>query len=78
MRVDLAQMRRLRTLAAEPQRGTMPRTRPWPSTDGRFIDQKLEIQELRKALREAIALIDVFEAEDEARRQEAMEMSEWE
>jgi hypothetical protein len=52
--------------------------RPWPSIDGRFIDQKLEIQELRKALREAIALIDVFEAEDEARRQEAMEMSEWE
>lgn len=73
--IEESQLRRLKALAQEPVRGSMPRTRPWPSSHGKFIDQNIEINTLREGLREALAIIAVYRAADEARREEALEAS---
>ena len=55
------QLDRWRALAAEPAPGAMPRNRIWPSSHGKFIDQKREIFLLRNALREALQVIEFHE-----------------
>lgn len=50
---------RLAKLTVEPTRQAMSRTRTWPSTKGRVLDLKLELNRTREALREALAMLEV-------------------
>lgn len=58
MIVDESRLEAWRDLAVEPARGEMPRNRIWPSSHGKFIDQKREINLLRSALRETLMVIE--------------------
>lgn len=57
-------MDRLRATAVTPDRGPMSRSTMMPTTRGRVIDLQSELERTRQALREAIAIIDLMEADD--------------
>ena len=58
MKPSEGQMRRLKALCDEPVREAMPRSQQFPTMAAGFIRQKQEVETLRAALREAVAIIE--------------------
>jgi hypothetical protein len=51
---------RLRRIAETPERTAMNRNTTWPTTHGRVQQVELELERVRAALREALAIIDTL------------------
>lgn len=67
--MNLGTLGRLRALAREPERTAMPRTAgQWPTMAAHNIQREQEIATLRAALAEAVAIIDMLQAEKRQRR----------
>ena len=55
-----AKLARLRALARDPERVAMKRSHGWPTSAAGIIRLRQEIETLRAALREAVALVEAF------------------